>query len=233
MRKPFRIVLVYFLILSIMVGIAIVGNRTVITVSEQIPLKVRKCVIIDAGHGGVDGGAISYSGVLESQINLEIALILEDLFHLIGIDTLMIRIDDRSVYTAGNSISEKKISDLKERVRIVNGQENAILVSIHQNKFSDSRYSGAQVFYATTQGSTELARSLQSSLVTYLNPGSTRKTKEGQGIFLLEKIKCPGVLIECGFLSHPEEEAKLRSEEYQQKLCCVITAAVSQYLSNT
>jgi len=190
-------------------------------------------VIIDAGHGGVDGGSTSCTGVLESAINLEIALKLEDLLHLLGIDTLMIRTTDCSVYTKGETIAAKKVSDLKERARIVNGTENAVLISIHQNHFSDSRYYGAQVFYAPTAGSSILAKQLQSALITTLNPGSNRQSKKADGVYLMQQITRPGVLIECGFLSNHQEEAKLRDTAYQQKLCCVIAGTVSTYLYST
>lgn len=210
--------------------LAIGGNNAVTVLSENSPVTARKCVVIDAGHGGVDGGATSCTGVLESTINLEIALMLEDLFHLLGVDTYMIRTTDCSIYTQGDTIAAKKVSDLKERVRIVNNTKNAILLSIHQNHFSDSKYSGAQVFYAPTNGSGELAQQLQTLFVTTLNRGSNRKTKKSDGIYLMQNINCPGVLIECGFLSNPEEESKLRSHEYRLKLCVVIASACSTYL---
>lgn len=230
MKKNLGSLTVFCLILTLFIGIAVSADRMVTVMSQQEPLPDRKCVIIDAGHGGVDGGATSCTGVLESQINLQIALRLNDLMHLLGIQTQMIRTDDRSVYTEGETIAAKKVSDLKQRVRIVNGAENAVLVSIHQNHFSDDRYHGAQVFYAAAPGSAELAKAMQSSLVTALNPGSKRGIKKADSIYLLEKINCTGILIECGFLSNHEEEAKLRGTRYQQQLCCVIAAVCSRYL---
>lgn len=233
MKKILQIVVVYFAVFSIMISIALAGSRVATTFSEQLPENKRTCIIIDAGHGGVDGGATSCTGVLESQLNLQIALRLNDLMHLLGMHTVMIRTDDRSVYTEGESIAAKKVSDLKERVCIVNSENNAILVSIHQNTFPDSRYSGAQVFYSTGNESADLAKRLQSDLVSCLNPGSRRAAKQGSGIYLLENINTTGVLVECGFLSNPTEEAKLRSDRYQQKLSAVIAAAVASFLSNT
>lgn len=233
MKKILQIVVVYFAVFSIMISIALAGSRVATAFSEQLPENRRTCIIIDAGHGGVDGGATSCTGVLESQLNLEIALRLNDLVHLLGIRTVMIRTDDRSVYTEGESIAAKKVSDLKERVRIVNTAGNAMLISIHQNTFTDSRYSGAQVFYGAGKGSDELAKTLQSNLITSLNPGSKRAAKRGAGIYLLEKTGCTAVLVECGFISNPKEEALLRSESYQQQLCCVIGATLTTFLSNT
>ena len=137
---------VYLLLIAGFLGIAAGGSRAITVWSENAPINGRKTIVIDAGHGGVDGGATSCTGVLESQFNLEIALKLRDFMHLLGIQTCMIRDTDCSVYTQGDTISQKKISDLRERVRLVNSIENCVLISIHQNHFSDSKYSGAQVF---------------------------------------------------------------------------------------
>lgn len=233
MRKRIHLssmITINIIILSVVFAVAVAGNRVITVITENAPLSNRQCVIIDAGHGGVDGGATSCTGVLESQINLEIALRLNDLMHLLGIDTFMIRKTDISVYTEGESIAAKKVSDLKQRVKLVNEKENAILLSIHQNHFSDSRYYGSQVFYAGTSGSELLAKHLQTAIVGSLNPGSKRQTKKADGVYLMQNINNPGVLIECGFLSNPEEEAKLRSDTYQKKLCCVIASTIAAYL---
>lgn len=207
------------------------GSRAVTVISDQLSDAGRCRIIIDPGHGGEDGGAASCTGRPESGYNLQISLRLNDLLNLLGHETRMIRREDVSVYTTGDTIAQKKVSDLKARVRAVNEAENAVLVSIHQNQFPDSRYSGAQVFYAKTEGSQKLAAQLQSSLVESLNPGSRRQCKAGSGIYLLEHIQCPGVLVECGFLSNPREEALLRNSDYQKKLCCVIAAQLNRYLA--
>lgn len=224
----------YFACIGVMCGMllgAYWGNQAVSVFSEGLSGRVRHCVIIDPGHGGEDGGASSCSGRLESTYNLEIALRLEDMLHLLGYDTKLIRREDVSVYTTGQTIAQKKVSDLKTRVKTVNETKNGILISIHQNYFTDSRYSGAQVFYGNSQGSEALAKKLQTAFVAALNPGSRRQAKQGKGIYLLEHVQCPGALVECGFLSNPQEEALLREPAYQKKLCCVIAAALNQYLS--
>ena len=212
---------------------AALGSRAVTTLAESRPVKRNRCIVIDPGHGGEDGGAVSRSGLPESGFNLEISLRLNDLLNLLGYQTKMIRTTDVSVYTKGESLSQKKASDLKERVRSINETEGALLLSIHQNHFPDDRYSGAQVFYAPTEGSEGLAKQLQAMLVSELNPGSSRRAKKSSGIYLMEHIQCPGVLIECGFLSNAAEEARLRTPEYQKKLCSVIAVAAAGYLSNT
>lgn len=233
MKKDYCIVLLpYYLLVSILlIGLAAGGSRIVTVLSVTKAVERQNCIIIDAGHGGVDGGATSCTGVLESRINLEIALRLDDLMHLLGYQTKMIRTTDVSVYTKGETIAAKKVSDLKERVRIANETPGTLLVSIHQNTFSDSRYGGAQVFYANTGSSKELAQAMQQALVLELNPGSNRQPKRGEGIYLLEHIQVSGILIECGFLSNPEEENKLRSDAYQKQLCCVIAGVLSRQIN--
>ena len=222
----------YLLVVVLLLGAAHIGSEAVTAIADAMPIQRNQIIIIDAGHGGVDGGATSCTGVLESELNLEIALRLDDLLHLFGYRTLMIRRDNISVYTEGETIAQKKISDLKERVRIVNCTDNALLISIHQNTFSDNRYGGAQVFYADTEGSKELAHMLQQALVSAVNIGSKRVSKKADGVYLMKQIEKTGVLIECGFLSNPEEEALLRSDIYQKKLCCVICSAISNFTDN-
>ena len=224
-----KYVLTAAMVTAVFLWLCLAGNRAVSVFSMETRRNQQSQIIIDPGHGGVDGGATSCTGKLESTYNLEISLRLRDLFHLLGNPTYMIRTTDTSVYIKGDTIAAQKMSDLKERVRIVNESENNILVSIHQNLFSDSRYSGAQVFYADTGGSRQLAETLQHSFVDTLNPGSKRKVKKAEGIYLMEHIENPGILVECGFLSNPEEENKLNDPEYQRKLCCVIATAVAEF----
>ena len=233
MKKPnliLQMLPIYILLLGGMILGAIYADTAITAFAENRPISDRKTVIIDAGHGGVDGGATSCTGVLESHLNLEISLRLNDFMHLLGIQTYMIRTTDDSIYTSGNSISEKKISDLKERVRITNSIPSALLVSIHQNYFPDDRYSGGQVFYADTAGSKDLALQLQSALKGTINPKSTRDAKKSDHIYLMSHVTVPAILIECGFLSNHQEEAKIRDPQYQKELCAVIGATISGFL---
>ena len=195
-------------------------------------LENRSCIIIDAGHGGIDGGAASCTGMPESRINLEIAIKLDTLLHLLGFSTKMIRTEDISVHIYGSTISQKKISDLKERLRIVNETEKGLLISIHQNYFFDSQYRGAQVFYATTPGSKELAEIIQKSFCAS-DCYNHRSHKQATGIFLMKHVKSTAILIECGFLSNPQEEALLRNADYQKKLCCIIAANITLFLDHS
>lgn len=229
MKLAKRLIPVYFLVILLFLAAAVLGDRAVTVLAQTRPLPRSQIFVIDAGHGGIDGGATSCTGVLESELNLQIALRLNDLLHLLGCDTRMIRTTDKSVFTSGDTIAAQKVSDLKQRVKMVNETENGILISIHQNTFSDGRYSGAQVFYAQDSESQILAGQLQSNLILALNPGSNRKCKKADGIYLIEHITGPGVLIECGFLSNIEEESKLRSKDYQQRLCAVIATTLCDH----
>lgn len=231
--KGSKIVLFYGLVVGLFLLGTLLGNRAVTVISENAPVPRRHCIVIDAGHGGEDGGASSCTGKLESGINLDIALRLDDLLHLLGQDTVMIRKADTAVYTKGETIAQKKVSDLKNRVQMVNARPNALLLSIHQNHFTDQRYSGGQVFYAGTAGSEAWAKEIQYAFRQTVNPGSKRDVKQGSGIYLLEKITVPGILVECGFLSNSEEEGKLCTPEYQKKLCCILAAVTAQFLQDT
>ena len=188
-------------------------------------------VVLDAGHGGEDGGAVSKDGVRESRLNLEITLRLNDLLHLIGRETRLIRSGDVSVYDSGaGTVAEKKVSDLKNRVRMVNEVPGALLVSIHQNMFEQSKYHGTQIFYAPDAESRALAEALQALTAETLDPSNRRAAKPADTVYLMNNIHCPGILIECGFLSNPEECARLCTEDYQKQLSLVIAGGLTDYL---
>ncbi len=231
-RNIFYWLFVYLVVVGGIGAICIWGSNAVTAMNQEDLFNGRKCIIVDAGHGGVDGGTTSCTGVKESNLNLEIATRLNDFLHFIGIDTKMIRTTDCSVYTSGETIAAKKISDLKERVRIVESTGNSVLVSIHQNFFSQSIYSGAQVFFGWNADSMRLAKALQQNLIANVNPQSNRSAKKADGIYLMERVSCPAILIECGFLSNPHEEALLRSEEYQKLLCCIIGNTLSEFINS-
>lgn len=216
-----------FIILTVIL-FAFFGNKAIPTVAEQ---QQRHTIIIDAGHGGIDGGALSCTGALESHINLAFAKRLNDLMHLFGYNTIMIRDTDISVYTEGDTIAAKKVSDIKERVRIANTTAHALYLSIHQNHYPDPKYWGSQIFYNAKEGSSDLAALLQQSIKENISTDNHRKVKKSSGVYLMDHINCKGILIECGFLSNLKEEALLRNSEYQKKLCCVIATTTAQYLN--
>ena len=152
--------------------------------------------------------------------------------NLLGIQTLMTRTTEESIYTKGDTIAQKKVSDIRNRVDIVNAKENAILISIHQNYFTDSQYRGTQVFYTDTQESQDLARNMQNAFVKALQPSNNRKPKKTNGVYLMENINCTGVLVECGFLSNPEDDAQLKNTSYQKQVAGILAVCVSNYLDH-
>lgn len=226
--------LVYVLILVLAWAVSSIASESVTLVSTafETPSEPPVTLVIDPGHGGEDGGAVSCTGVTESGLNLAIGTRLQDLLLFLGYRTKMTRDTDVSLHDPGaETVSEKKVSDLRNRVQTVRNTENPVLVSIHQNMFSEEKYSGAQVFYAPTPGSIELARTVQGRLRSSLDPGNHREAKESLTVYLMKKITCPGILIECGFLSNRAEEEKLRNSGYQKQLACVIACALTEYLA--
>ncbi len=203
------------------------GSAAAVWAKEE---QTRPTVIIDAGHGGEDGGTISLSGTHESAVNLEISLRLNDFLHFLGVSTKMIRTSDVSVYTEGATIAQRKVSDIRNRVNIVESTPEALLVSIHQNHFSEEKYRGAQVFYAGTDGSAELAEALQNTLCTHVDSDNHRECKKAQDVYLMNHVSCPAVLIECGFLSNYAEEQLLTSAAYQKKIAAAIGCCILNYL---
>lgn len=187
-------------------------------------------LVIDAGHGGADGGATTVQGVCESDINLAVSLRIEALAQLFGTKTVMTRSDAEIAYPPeADTISKKKVFDQKNRVELINSVENAVLVSIHQNKYPDARPSGPQVLYAATDGSRELGELMHANLTALLCPENRRVAAPISGdIFLMRSVNCPAVLVECGFLSNSAEAALLQTGSYQTKLALVIFASYMQ-----
>lgn len=187
-------------------------------------------VVLDAGHGGEDGGAVTATGVYESSLNLQIALRLNDFLHLLGIPTRMVRTEDISVSTEGETVAQRKSSDLRNRAALVESVPGCLLVSIHQNRFEQTQYRGAQVFFRADAASQALAQALQEQLCRQLDPDNHRQSKQASGVYLLEHVSRPAVLIECGFLSNPAEALLLQQEAYQRKLSAVIGCTIFQAL---
>ena len=199
------------------------------SVTAWAPVSDDFTLVIDAGHGGEDGGAVSVSGRRESEINLEIALRVEALSAFLGLRPHMIRETDTAVYAGEcRTIAEKKNSDLHRRAEIVEGFPSAILLSIHQNHFPQSKYGGAQVFYSASAGSRALAEEIQESLRQGLDPRNRRQAKRSAGVYLMEHVTCPAVLVECGFLSNHREDLLLQQADYQKKLAMAILVPVAE-----
>ncbi|MCD7775183.1 MAG: N-acetylmuramoyl-L-alanine amidase [Clostridiales bacterium] len=200
------------------------------TASSEYPL-----IIIDAGHGGQDGGAVARNGTQEQYINLDIALKLDAVLNECGFDTLLTRSDDNSIHDSDKTtIREQKVSDIHNRLKIIEEHPGCIFISIHQNYYTESKYSGTQVFYSPNNPESKvLAQYIQESVVSSLQPDNTRQIKEsGDSIYILYYAAEIAVLVECGFLSNDEETAKLNDDNYRAEMAESICAGLVNYLSS-
>lgn len=190
-------------------------------------------VLIDPGHGGLDGGASSPDGLIEAPLNLDISLRLRDLFSFIGIRSVLTREDDQSLdYREEKSIRENKRADLNARLACSQSYPEQPFLSIHLNKYVQSEYKGAQVFYSPNHTeSMTLASCLQEALRKGLDPLNGRRAKlTPESVYLMQHIAAPAVTIECGFLSNLEETAMLRTPEYRKKIAASICCGYTEYL---
>ena len=198
---------------------------------ENIPtanLESERIFILDAGHGGEDCGAIGKNGVYEKDLNFAIAAELGRQLEDMGYTVVYTRTEDKLLYTEEENIKGlRKIYDLKNRVKIAQNYPSAVFISLHMNSFSDSKYDGLQVFYSKNNPeSYSLAASVQAQVKEKLQPNNKRAIREGNGLYLMENLSCPALLIECGFLSNPEECEKLCEKEYQKQLCFTILCGI-------
>ena len=203
------------------------------SMSVDVENKSVPVIVIDAGHGGEDSGAVD-NGIFEKDINLSIAKTLRDMLEVSGYKVEMTREDDISIYdNTAETTREKKVSDLKNRVSIINGRKNNILVSIHQNKFEQSQYFGTQMFYSKNDPkSAVLAEELRKSVTGMLQPDNKRELKQADSsIYILNKAEVPAVIVECGFLSNAEEAKKLSDSDYQQKMAFSIYSGILGYIN--
>lgn len=194
-------------------------------------LRQEHTLILDAGHGGEDGGAVSVTGTKESQLNLEIALKADQMCGFYGIPTNLIRNNDASLKdSTAKTLAEMKRTDLNNRVERIEETLNGVLISIHQNYYSGSKNQGAQVFFAPTPESEAWSIHTQELLRSNLNPENKRKNKQiPKSIYLMNHISCPAILIECGFISSPEEAAQLEDQSYQTRIAATMLSSYMTY----
>jgi len=190
-------------------------------------------IILDAGHGGMDGGTSAADGTREKDINLSIAQKLNSMLIASGYKTVMLRNDDSLI--GDNSLSTvraRKVSDIRKRLEIAESYPDSVLISIHQNYYSVPKYSGAQVFYSTNSPESKiLAQSVQQSVVEELQPDNSRKIKPvGSNIYLLYNCTIPAIMVECGFLSNINEAEKLKTDSYQTQMALSIMQGITDYL---
>ncbi|MDR0531813.1 MAG: N-acetylmuramoyl-L-alanine amidase [Oscillospiraceae bacterium] len=197
------------------------------------PARPAPVILLDAGHGGEDGGAVGVDGIVEKEINLPITLKLNAFLRALGYETQLTRATDASIHDAkASTLRERKTSDIHNRFHMMEAlTENDLFVSIHQNQFPSSAAHGTQVFYSKNHPqSAVLAEDIQRSVVALLQPENTRLVKpSGAEIYLLYHAKIPAVLVECGFLSNPSDAALLKTDEYQNKIAYAIACGILEH----
>lgn len=222
-----RDMLLLLLCLCVLGGVSWLGAGQPASVTATSAVGGQWTLILDAGHGGEDGGASTAAGDKESDINLAIAQKARALMTFLGVEPLLSRETDISLHSSGaETIRQKKVSDLKNRVALIEDTPNAMLLSVHQNYFTDPRYNGSQVFFNSDDISRQWGEAAQEVLRQVLSPDNDRKAKPmPDGIYLFDHVSCPAILVECGFLSNGEEAALLLTDTYQRKVAMALAGA--------
>lgn len=186
-------------------------------------------------HGGLDSGAVGKSGLLEKDVNLSIVLKLRDMLELSGFEVVLTRDEDISIYDAGvEGIRNQKLSDMDNRLEIVQKYPDSIFLCIHQNNYTDPQYFGAQMFYNENNPDNRTLAQIMQNRFAALQTGNDREIKlSGNELFLLKSNPNPSLMIECGFLSNPEEEQKLATDEYRQQVAFTIWGGVLEFIEAT
>lgn len=216
--------------LAVLAGLLFAGDKVRTYVSVQQENVRRNLVVLDPGHGGRDPGKVGAQGEQEKDINLAISLKVKERLEKDGMEVVMTR--EKDVMLADEDASNKKLEDLNNRIRIINERQPAVAVSIHQNSYSDASVKGAQVFYFThSDKGKQAAEAMQKELLEF-DQENTRKIKANDTYYLLKKTEVPTVIVECGFLSCPEEAALLTDEAYQKKLAEAIAKGIESWVVN-
>ncbi|HCC35519.1 MAG TPA: N-acetylmuramoyl-L-alanine amidase [Ruminococcaceae bacterium] len=230
MKKSMLAVLLLVLIIG---ALAFYNTAQIMTRAQPVNIgtKGKQLVIIDAGHGGVDGGAVS-GDVVEKDINLNIALKLRELAKASGFEIIMIREEDISIHNEdATSTRKKKETDLKNRLKIMNSHPEAVYISIHQNSFTQSKYYGTQILYAPdVEESQLLGNAIQSSVKALLQNENEREIRKcTEDVYIIYNARIPAVLVECGFLSNPQEKSMLVTDEYQNQMAFAVLCGIIDY----
>ena len=216
----------------LIVAAALIAPKSARYVMNQKVKSEKYCICLDSGHGGDDPGKIGVGGTKEKDINLQVALKLKEKLEKAGFEVVMTRETDTDLAEEG--ASSHKVSDMRKRCEIIEETKPVMTVSIHQNSYTDSAVKGAQTFYygESAEGKA-LAEVLQAKLVEKLDPSNHRTAKANESYYLLKKTSTPTVIVECGFLSNPEEEKKLQEEKYQEQVADAVCEGIKEYLEDT
>ena len=230
-RKQLLSAAIILLCLSVFLFLMLRSTRR-ITLETAAPVRTLPPVLIDPGHGGEDGGAVS-GDVLEKHINLAVSHDVADLLRLCGYTVSMTRDTDDALTNEGEDVRKRKYNDMKMRIDLYNATPDNVVVSNDQNKFDAAASHGAQVFYSPNHpNSAVLAEALRKSVTGMLQPDNTRTCKTaGKEIFLLKNARVPAVIVECGFISNRQERELLVTDDYQKQLALAIVAGLMNYVN--
>ncbi len=243
MKKPPKVIFNYVIFTLLFAGAALLTGKAALETDFHIAdntaptIAEKPCIqfVIDPGHGGEDGGA-NVGDILEKDLNLAVSECLTDVCTLFGYSSQMTRTEDTLLYDYFNDLSDytghKKTYDLKNRLRIAEESGAELFVGIHMNKFPQSKYRGLQVYFSPNDPGSEIAaRLVQSYAKKYIAPDNAREIKgSGDSIYILKRIEQPAILVECGFISNPEECTALQTPEYRARLAAVIFSSCAEYL---
>lgn len=231
-----RLIFINFVIVSSIFYFGITQNSNSLLKNDSleqvssIPVSTHT-IILDAGHGYPDGGAVGTDGSIESDLNLNIVLKLQTLLESSNCNVILTRSDENGIYeTTADSIRKQKISDMENRVKIANNSNAELFLSIHQNKLPQSQYSGFQTFFKNKdETSKQIAENIQTSLDNFIKKEKSRTIKSISGIYLTKNVNIPLVIVECGFLSNEQENKLLQTDEYQNELAWSIYIGIMDY----
>lgn len=225
MTRKNSLFLLFFILVSVMAAAA-VSRRVLPAFSGAKPVTI----VLDAGHGAPDGGAVGALGTEEKDINLDIVLKLREILINRGVRVILTRESDNGIYdSSAKTIHEKKVSDMKNRLDIINNSNADLVISIHMNSFSDSSAHGLNVFYSRNHPETEeIAAAVQDSISRLTNAKAHTVKTASETLYLIKGTTAPMILVECGFLSNTDEEELLNTEEYRAKIAFAIANAISE-----
>lgn len=222
------------IVTGLLIAVLLIAEREQLLMVNSglvVQRKPKVCVVIDAGHGGIDPGKIGINGALEKDINFQIAQIVKGYLEAQDVEVVMTRESEEGLYDADTS--NKKVQDMKRRIAIIDEAAPALTVSIHQNSYPEEYVSGAQVFYYTgSKEGQKLAGLIQESLIKRVDAQNHRQTKANDSYYLLKKTSTPIVIVECGFLSNSAEAEKLCDQAYQERVAWAIHMGILQYINS-
>ena len=224
MKRKIELFMILFLLMGAIVASWKLSELTAnVSKEEKKAKKDQVVIVVDPGHGGEDPGKVGINDVLEKDLNLQIAKKVKKLLEEAGIKIVMTRTNDK--------VPDAKKEDLNQRVQLINETKPTLALCIHQNSYPDEKIKGAQVFYHTITPEAEDVASIVQEQLRTVDPTNTRQIKENDTYFMLKNCQVPTIIVECGFLTNPEEAAKLTQEEYQDQIAQAICEGVVKWLS--